>query len=208
MTVDAIIWVWSLFASAPLIGQCDPIDGPKLEWTRAERNEVRRIVQDTGSALGASFTVRAYLDAVTVRESSGAASRWHDAGSGLGAHSVNITTHAKRWPAPLNPAICRPVVSTMVVQDTARDCIVRHSAATILDLQACFAGRFECMEAYTGTKTCAGEQQDRTSSAICGRMEARQSSCQAEISLKDLGQLTPLADRARVAREIERETAN
>lgn len=142
MLIDALLLLWGLFAIPSPIGTCDP-PGERIAWTRAERQEVRRIVQRTGREMGAKPVFLMYLDAVTVRESSGAASRWHDHGTGLGAHGVNITTHAHRWPEPLNPAICDPGVSTMVVQDIARDCIVRHGASSIWELQACYSGRFE-----------------------------------------------------------------
>ena len=203
MVIDLIIWLWSLGAFPSPIGQCDP-PGERLEWTRSERNEVRRIVQDTATHLGASYTFRMYLDAVTVRESSGAASRWHDGGAGLGAHGVNLSIHASRWPEPLNPAICDPRVSTMVVQDLAASCIARRGASTIWELQSCFAGRTECIGGNPGT--CTPEMMDRTTSAICSRMEQRGVECHARITLKDLGLLTPLAERPAMVRHIE-ETA-
>lgn len=150
-------------------------------------------------ARGAAPIFIAYLDAATTRETHGAASRWHDGGDGLGMHGVNITVHAKRWPTSLNPAVCDPRVSAAIVQDIAFDAINRHGAVTPWDLQAVFAGRFECAPAYQGEKICTGKQQDRTNEAVCSRMkefdrgefDKGDFDCWDAISLKDLGQRMP-----------------
>ena len=90
-----IIAILSIYQSP--IGKCDPPDGERLQWTRAERQAARDMANDSVRGRGASPAFVAFLDSVTVRESSAAASRWHDNGAGLGMHGVNISTHASRF---------------------------------------------------------------------------------------------------------------
>lgn len=198
--MNAFIWLWTTVMFPSPIGRCDPIDGPKLHWTRAERQDARDMANDSVRARGARPIFVAYLDSATIRESSALASRWHDNGAGLGLNGVNITTHAKRWPTPLNPAICSPRVSAAVFQDIARDCITRHGASTAWEQQACYGGRFECTP--NGKGTCTGPMQDRTTSAICDRMAKRGFSCHAPMTLKDLGRRMTLDER--MALEVAR----
>lgn len=177
------------------IGKCDPVDGPRLEWTRAERQAARDMANDSVRERGAKPIFVAFLDSATIRESSAAASRWHDGGVGLGLNGVNITTHASRWPTPLHPAICDPRVSAAVVQDIAHGCISRRGASTIWELQACFAGRFECLGDGIEGKQCTGRQQDRTTSAICERMAKRGFGCHDSITVAQLGRRLTLDER-------------
>ena len=182
------------------IGKCDPVDGPKIEWTRAERQEARDMANDSVRERGAKRIFVAFLDSATIRESKAIASRWHDGGAGLGMHGVNITTHAKRWPTPLHPAICNPRVSAAIVQDIAYDCIKRHKAKNTWQLQACYAGRFECI-GNVNSKPCTGDMQDRTTDAICGRMQARGFDCHEDpITVRDLGRKMTMAERLGVGR--------
>ena len=185
--------VSAMLGTASPIGKCDPIDGPKLHWSRADRKQLRRDIQDAAIEFGASPVFRAYLDAVAVRESSGTGSRWHDDGAGLGPHGLNITSHADKWPGGDEyPAFCNPRASAVVVQAIAHRAVSKYGAANAWDIQAVFAGRFECV---TGNGECTPEQQDRTTAAICSRMEARGFSCYAPITKKDLGPLVPMNQR-------------
>jgi hypothetical protein len=181
--IQIIILLMQIYQSPS--GKCDPVDGPRLEWSRGERKAARDMANDSVRERGASPIFIAFLDSVTIRESSAFASRWHDHGTGLGLHGINIKTHRKRWPSPLNPAICNPRVSAAIVQDIAHDAITRHGATSAWDIQAVFAGRFECVG--IGEKTCTGEMQDRTTSAICDRMEKRGFGCYDPITKRDLG---------------------
>lgn len=182
MLVNAFIWLWVNVMFPSPIGRCDPAPDDKLSWTRAERQQAREMARDSVMERGARRNFVDYLNAATTRETDGEASRWHDDGTGLGMHGVNITTHAKRWPTPLNPAICSPRVSAAVVQDIAHDCITKHKARSFWEVQACYAGRFECVGLGNG-KPCTGGMQDRTTDAICTRMKG----CHDPITLKDLG---------------------
>ena len=189
--------VSAMLGTSSPIGKCDPIDGPKLHWSRADRKQLRRDIQDAAIEMGASPVFRAYLDAVAVRESSMKGSRWHDGGKGLGAFGLNLESHADKWPGTdEHPAFCNPRASTVVVQAIAHGCLDKFSHGTgalvAWDLQACFAGRFECIGIED---ECTAEQQDRTTSAICSRMEARGFGCYEPISKKDLGPLVPMNQR-------------
>ena len=177
------------------VGKCDPVGGERLDWTRAERQAARDMANDSVRDRDAEPIFVAFLDSATIRESSAAASRWHDGGVGLGLNGINIETHAKRWPTPLHPAICDPRVSAAIVQDISHDCVRRHGASTPWELQACFAGRFECIGNGVQGKQCTGEQQDRTTSAICDRMERRGFGCHQMITLRQLGRRLTLEEK-------------
>lgn len=184
----------ALLTASP-IGKCDPVGGAPLEWSAEQRKQTRRIVRDSLRARGASRKFLAYADAVIVRESSGAASRWHDGGRGLGPAGINHATHARRWPRPLVPALCDPVVSAAILQDIVADVITRHGAANAWEIQAGYAGRFECIGEGHPTKVCTAEQQDRTTAAICSRIEARGVGCYEPITLADVGRRMTRAER-------------
>jgi hypothetical protein len=177
------------------IGSCDPVDGQRIEFSRHDRHQVRRMVRRTGRDLGAAPIFLAYLDAVTVRESSGASSRRHDGGTGLGPHGLNPRSHGDKWPGrDEDPAFCRPRVSTLIVHAIAHRAVEKYGAENAWDIQAVFAGRFECVGNGTA-RPCTGEQQDRTTSAICSRMASRGFSCYAPITARELGPKVPLSQR-------------
>lgn len=176
---------WFIFLAVSMtglgspIGQCDPVDGPKLKWTKAQRQEAREMALDHLKAKGARPVFLAFVDAATIRESSGAASRRHDGNTGLGLHGLNERYHG----AGRN--LCDPRESADGVRDLIARCITRHKVSNVWEAQACFAGRFECIADAPGD--CTPAMQDRTTNAICGRMAARGFNCFAPISLGDLG---------------------
>ena len=139
------------------------------------------MANDSVRARGARPIFVAYLDSVAIRESSAFASRWHDDGTGLGMHGLNVKYFGE------GRNLCDPRESAEVVQGIARRAITKHGAENAFDIQAVFAGRMECSGRVT-EKTCTGEMQDRTHRAICGRMEARGFSCFDRIRLEDIGQ--------------------
>jgi len=160
------------------IGHCDPIDGPKLEWTRAERMEAREMARDYLKATGAEPVFLAFADSAAVRESSGAASRRHDENTGLGMHGLNVRYFGK------GRNLCNPVESAEAVRGIAGRAITKYGAKTAWDVHAVFSGRIECV---TGKGECTGAMQDRTTSAICSRMAHRGFDCHTPIRESDLG---------------------
>jgi len=177
-----LIWwalrIWTAYANPEDVFVCDPVDGPRLEWTAEQRKAVRELSVIEWRRQGAKGPALAYIDAVTVRESSGAPSRWHDDGTGLGAHGLNVEYFGE------GVNLCDPRKSADRALSIARAAVMRYGAKTPWDVQAVFAGRHECV---TGVGRCTGAMQDRTTEAICGRMERRGYSCHEPVTREDLG---------------------
>jgi len=173
-----LIWwalrIWTAIYEPEQIFQCDPIDGPKLAWSKEQRKAARELAIIEWRRKGAKGAALAYIDSVSVRESSGAPSRWHDEGSGLGLHGLNVRYFGKYG------NLCDPRVSANVVWGIAASALVKYGAKTWWDVQAVFAGRHECV---TGIGECTAAMQDRTSNAIYDRMMQRGYSCYAEAKL-------------------------
>lgn len=200
MLIDALIWLFMAIVYPDPIGQCQEVGGPLLEFTAAERAEVKRRNKDAARDMGHAPIVVAFLDAWAERESSYNPSVRHTLGKGergLGLHGLG-RIHAAKYPGPWED-MCTPEASLQVASEIVQIAVRKYRAANAWDIQAIVAGRFECVRPDLGT--CTQEQQDRTSAAICGRMEARGFSCFAPITTKDLGPRVPKADRARMARE-------
>ncbi len=180
-----MIWwalrIWTAYAHPEEVFLCDPVDGPRIKWTADQRKAVRQLSVIEWRRQGAKGPALAYIDAVTVRESSGAPSRWHDDGTGLGAHGLNVRYFGE------GVNLCDPRKSADRALSIARAAVLRYGAKTPWDVQAVYAGRFECVSAYRGEKTCTGTQQDATTSAVCGYMEDRGYSCHAPLTREDLG---------------------
>ena len=176
-----LIWwalrIWTAVYEPEQIFQCDPIDGPKLAWSKEQRKAARELAVIEWRRKGAKGAALAYIDSVSVREGSGAPSRWHDGGIGLGLHGQNVRYYGE------GVNLCDPRESSRRVWKTVKSAIEKRGAKTWWDVQAVYAGRFECASDYRGPKTCTGEQQDRTTSAICDRMSQRGHSCYAEAKL-------------------------
>ncbi len=177
-----LIWwalrIYTAYAHPEEVFPCDPVGGPKIKWSDEQRKAARELSVIEWKRRGANGVALAYIDAVTVRESSGAPSRWHDEGTGLGAHGLNVRYFGGK------ANLCDPRESASRALGIARAAVLRYGANTPWDVQAVFAGRHECV---TGTGRCTGSMQDRTTAAICGRMERRGYSCHAPITRRDLG---------------------
>jgi hypothetical protein len=191
--------------SVGMIGQCDPIDGPRLTWTREARRETRRRVQRACRSVGASPAVCAFADAVVIRESAGRAGVRHTLGTpekgikenGLGAMGLSLRWHADKWPGKdEDPAFCVPEASFIVAHSIMWRAVTRYRAANLLEVQAIYAGRWDCyIDPRTSKKTCRADPSPRTVRAICGRLRARGHSCYDPITKKDLGEKIPLRER-------------
>jgi len=175
--VHLIKWLWlSVFAYSP-IGKCDT-HTDRLEWTRAQRQEAREMASDYLRETGAAPIFVAFVDEVGQRETSWTPSRWHDEGTGLGMHGLNVRYFGE------GVNLCDPRESAEVVRNIARRAITKYGAKSAWEIQAIFAGRHECV---TGVGMCSGWMQDKTTAAICGRMEHRGFACHDSITERDLG---------------------
>jgi len=177
-----LIRIYTAWADPSTMFPCDPVDGDKIQWTRDQRQGARELALEHLKAKGAKPVFLAFVDSATIRESSGAPSRWHDDGTGLGLHGLNTKYHAK------GRNLCDPRASADAVQELARRCISKHGHGHGLvawDLQACYAGRFECLGLRT--EGCTQAMMDRTTEAICGRLAKRGFDCYAPIRESDLG---------------------
>lgn len=202
--VNLLLLMWASFFASP-IGQCEPVDGPRLEFTPAERAEVKRRNINAAVELGWGPIFVAYFDSVAERESTYNPSVRHRLGkkeNGLGLHGLD-DVHRKKWPGEWTE-LCTPEASLMVVSEIVWIAVEKYGAETIWDVQAVFAGRFECTPRGIEGKTCTGEQMDRTTSAICGRMSSRGFSCNTRFKARDMAPRVPLDQRARVAKELMR----
>jgi len=164
-----LIWwalrIWTAYAHPEEVFLCDPVDGPRIKWTAEQRKAVRQLSVIEWRRQGAK----------------GPALRWHDDGTGLGAHGLNVRYFGE------GVNLCDPRKSADRALSIARAAVLRYGAKTPWDVQAVYAGRFECVSAYRGEKTCTGTQQDATTSAVCGYMEDRGYSCHAPLTREDLG---------------------
>ena len=183
------------------IGQCDAADGSeRVQWTEAERMQVRRRVKAACKDLGASPILCAYYDAVVVRESSGMASVRHHKGkneNGLGPMGLSLRWHADKWPGrDEDPAFCTPEVSLAVAHAIVWRAFERYHAESLLDVQAIYGGRWECgVDPATGARSCWADPNHRTESAVCSRMKAKGYSCHAILTEHDLGRKLPFGKR-------------
>ena len=199
VVVKLLLLMWASFFKSP-IGDCEPVDGPRLEFTPAERAEVKRRNIAAAEAMGWGPIFVAYFDAVAERESTYNPSVRHGLGkneNGLGLHGLGYI-HRTKWPGPWED-MCVPENSLMVASEIVWIAVYKYGAENLWDVQHVFAGRLACVGA---PGECTGEMQDRTTSAICGRMSSRGFSCNARLLGWGMAPRVPLNDRAKAAREL------
>ena len=181
----------ALFFRSP-IGECDPKDGPAVEFSDSDRAEVYRRVRRSSIMHREAPIMAAYWDAVTERESHGRASIRHTRGkgeNGLGPHALGWI-HRAKWPGDWGD-MCTPEYSHATARAITRIAFEKYGARSIWEFQAIYAGRMGCVGR---SGTCTGRQQDLTAH-VCPRMRRRGYSCHAKISASDLGLDIPKEDR-------------
>lgn len=183
------------------VGQCDPDGGPRFQWTREQRREVRDRVHDACRAQGAALIVCAWLDVSGLRESSWSPSVRHRRGEredGIGVLGLDKHAQRRRWPEDPEPAWCQPEASVVVALSIARSAIRKWGARDVSDIQAVFAFRtFRDEDGQLHVR-----KDYRANERLCKGMMARGFSCRRPVTLKDLGPRTPVEDRPARAREL------
>ena len=206
---------------------CDPVDGPRSNWTPEAKRGTRDRVQAACEAAGAAPIVCAYWDAVVVRESSGRASVVHRLGSdedgtpelGLGAMGLSVRWHAAKWPGPAED-LCRPEVSFAVAHEIAHRAVSRYGAKTLVEVQAIYAGSWRCRELgaprwwrlvpglrwlaqiVPARRECSPLVSPRVRRGTCSRMASRGHDCRTQISAEDLGPRVELGRRRAWVEEL------
>ncbi len=197
--MDVLLLMWASFFASP-IGQCEPLEGPRLKFTKAERAEVKARNMAAAEAMGWGPIFVAYFDAVAEREASYNPSVRHQLGrkeNGLGLHGLGYI-HRKKWPGDWRD-MCTPEASLVVASEIAWIAVDKWGAESIWDVQHVFAGRLACVG---GPGKCTQEQMDRTTSAICERMELRDFSCNTELEDDWMAPRVPLNRRVEVAARL------
>lgn len=186
-------------APASPIGLCDPVDGPRVEFTAAHREEVQARARRTCDAIGASGTVCDWIDTVVYRESRGRSSVRHtraEGENGLGPMGLSLKWHAGKWTGNADPDFCTPEVSVVVAFAIAWIAVTRYHAESVLDIQAVYSGRTGHYIRPNGRKWYYADPNDHTQAITCPGMKKRGSSCNTPVSRKDLGQRLAKRDRA------------
>ena len=205
---ELILWMmvlaWPMLAAPDSpVGKCDPVEGPRLEWSDDDRAEVRGQLRTGVRFVGGSHAYRVFTASVAQRESfNGRASVRHSLGEGergLGPLGLNIPSHRDKWPGDdEDPQFCRPAVSFLVFHAVVWRAVHVYHASDWVDVQAVYSGRF--------TITADGsfpDPNERTERIICGRMEARGVSCYEPIGARDIGRKVRFGDRRAAADKIE-----
>lgn len=202
MMLTSFALIAALFNPTPTpIGQCSPVDGPRVKWTAKDKQEVRRRVRDAcRRVLRASPLLCAYYDAVVVRESFGGnAGVRHTLGkgeNGLGPMGLSLDWHKDKWPGTdEDPAFCTPEVSLITAHAVVWRAFDRYNARDLVDVQAIYSGRWSAGTDADGEKIYYAEPSARTYKIICGRMEKRGFSCTQKMTKKDLGKKVRYRDR-------------
>lgn len=192
-------------AQGPKIGMCDPVDGPRIEWTDEQRAEVRSRVRAVTRWAKSARMVSDYLDAVGMRESSWSPSVRHTLGkneNGIGPLGLSQRWHGGKWPDDPEPAFCSPEASALVALDIVRRAQERWGARNLIEVNAVFAGRFKCVE-EEGRKECFIVRNLAKDRDICMRLEKRGVDCRAELPKNAAGRRVPVRDRPAVAADLE-----
>lgn len=183
------------------VGECNPVEGPGLRWTRASRTEARARVLAVFDYVGASEAFRTYAKVIGSRESSWMPGVWHDGGRGLGAMGLMISAHHDKWPGDdENPAFCWPEVSALVALEVMHRAVHNWHAGNLVEIQAIYSGRFRKIVLEDGTVLRAPGR--TTDPNLCARLARRGVSCLAPITAADLGRRVPKHRMREVAAEL------
>lgn len=199
------ITLLAALAQGPQIGQCDPVEGPRIAWTKEQRAETRARVRATCRAVKAAPEVCELLDEWGERESDFRPGVRHVMGrneNGIGPLGLSKRWHRDKWPGPVEPAFCLPEASALVALDVVRRAQVRWKARNLLEVNAVFAGRFRCVTEIDGSRECFIVRHAAKDRDICRRLEQRGLDCHAELPRRAAGKRVPVRERPAVAAEL------
>ncbi len=180
------------------IGLCDPVDGPRVEYSKADRMEVYARIQTACVAAGDSPIICAYFDMVAFRESRGRASIRHtraEGENGIGPLGLSIRWQAHRWAGDADPDFCVPEVSYAVAREIPIKAITVYHAKNVLDIQAVYSGRVGHAVMPNGKIWHYANPSDHTLAITCPGMKRRGFRCRTPITRKALGKSIPKRDR-------------
>ena len=195
----------------PAMGECAPVGAPRVHWPRELRRETRERVQAIAVGEGASETIRAYADAVVMREGGGDAHVRHTQGEGedgVGPMGLSIRWHASKWPGEPDPDWCQPEASYEVARVVWRRAIERYGAKNAAEIQAIFGGHWVCerpapewwrhipglawLAALRDRNLdCEPVLPPKSTAALCSRLRSRGASCWSRVTVEDLGAPAP-----------------
>ena len=180
------------------IGLCDPVDGPRVEYSKADRMEVYARIQTACVAAGDSPIICAYFDMVAFRESRGRASVRHtraEGENGLGPLGLSLRWQRHRWPGQADPDFCLPEPSYAVAREVAIKALTVYHAESVVDIQAVYSGRTGSYRQPNGKLYHYADPSDHTVAITCPGMKRRGFRCNAHITRKALGRSIPKRDR-------------
>lgn len=192
-------------AQAPTIGVCDPVDGPRIQWTAEQRAETKSRAMAACRRLKADPGICAWVSASGERESDWRPGVRHTKGkgeSGIGPLGLSIRWHGDKWPGDPEPALCSPEASVIVALDIARRAQERWGARNLIEVQAVFAGRFRCVTETDGSRECFIVRDIAKDRGICSRLEQRGVDCRAPLPERAAGRRVPVRDRPQVAADL------
>lgn len=179
------------------IPECVAVGEDPPQYSRAQRQETRDRVQAVCKAVSASPIICAYMDLITVRESSGRAGVRHVKGhneNGLGAMGLSLRWHSDKWPGDdEDPQFCHPEVSAIVALAIMHRAMIRYNAKNVVELQSIYAGHWYC-EGEGRDRKCHPRVVPRDTN-VCSRLSARGHDCWEQIDQSDLGRKIPLNKR-------------
>lgn len=180
------------------IGLCDPVDGPRVKFSKADRDEVFVRLERACIRAGDSPEFCEWIDMVAFRESRGRSSVRHtraEGENGIGALGLSIRWQAHRWPGDADPDFCLPEVSYVVAREIAIKAVRVYHAQTYLDVQAVYSGRVGKSVTPNGNRYNFAAPTNQTARISCGGLAKRGIRCHDKLPADFLAPSMPLAAR-------------
>lgn len=187
---------------------CQEVDGPRVPWSKDQRERTRERVDLALDELRVSNAIRAFHRVVVCRESyCGEASVRHRLGTdrdgvpehGLGTHGLSLRWQAGKWGPDADPGLCTPEASVVVAHELVWRAVTRYGARSLLDVQAVYSGAVDCADG-----ACRFLLPVRRARGLCSRLAAYGVDCRAAVDVDDLGVRLDLDERREFALALAR----